>query len=649
MGTYLSTPVTEKHSEEGESMEYCDANKKAIRHVAWGVVDMQGWRKSMEDSHVTQTNVPSICIPVEAGNCNSNETPSAHVFGVFDGHGGPEVARFCALYIVSVLQQLIQQLMCSSSKEINVNEIMGKALKDTFHALDRLIDDPSKKDELMKLRVLAPPRTEQRVADFIPPPLPILQIPETNVPDVATKDTPHNTVESTVTPLITVDSSTTATSETPSMEDSEESKESNDDFEDEEDADSLDNPKEGLEEACMLDQDMSNDDEDEVVEQEAHVDILPVSTSITSSSEHPEDPAFDSNDTVDDDHAFMTSIHVAMNEADSENAATTIASTTSTTTTVKSTSSVNKVAGMFQRLLKFNGSSGQLVLQLGSSHSGKVASTIVSAKTQSTTTIIQKSDTVVTVSPPSVVRNGQLMCNLSDHPIHAGATAIVAVMVGRMLTIANAGDSRAVLARGAYGVMALSLDHKPSQQTELRRIVNAGGFVNAFGRINGNLNLSRSIGDLKYKQVKHLPPAQQMITAEPDIVQLRIFLLLFWFCRRLCMVSHCVSSSLVYRVELQDDDEFILLGCDGIWDCLTNEKAVEYVRTRIDDFKPTEIGKMMLNAIISTDPRTTQGIGGDNMTILIIDLQPTKRRYYHQELNSTSATTNPTPPNVPSG
>lgn len=115
-------------------------------------------------------------------------------------------------------------------------------------------------------------------------------------------------------------------------------------------------------------------------------------------------------------------------------------------------------------------------------------------------------------------------------------------------------------------------------------------------------------------------------------------------CGRCRIDSHVIFFRFVAnRVELQDDDEFILLGCDGIWDCLTNEKAVEYVRTRIDDYKPTEIGKMMLNAIISTDPRTTQGIGGDNMTILIIDLQPTKRRYYHREVNATSETTGASP------
>ena len=78
---------------------------------------------------------------------------------------------------------------------------------------------------------------------------------------------------------------------------------------------------------------------------------------------------------------------------------------------------------------------------------------------------------------------------------------------------------------------------------------------------------------------------------------------------------------------MQSNDEFFILGCDGIWDCLTNTQAVKYVRDRIDTMTPTQIGVKMLDDIISNDPRATQGIGGDNMTIMIIDLQPETRSY----------------------
>jgi len=121
--------------------------------------------------------------------------------------------------------------------------------------------------------------------------------------------------------------------------------------------------------------------------------------------------------------------------------------------------------------------------------------------------------------------------------------------------------------------------------------------VNQFGRVNGNLNLSRSIGDLKYKKVPNIAPADQMITAQPDIKS----------------------------VILNEKDEFVILACDGIWDCLTNEEAVKYVLDRIDTKTPTEIGIEMLDEIISIDPRETQGIGGDNMTVMIVDLQPATR------------------------
>ena len=72
--------------------------------------------------------------------------------------------------------------------------------------------------------------------------------------------------------------------------------------------------------------------------------------------------------------------------------------------------------------------------------------------------------------------------------------------------VANAGDSRCVLARSGKAV-ALSFDHKPDNETEKRRIEKAGSTITE-GRVDGNLNLSRSLGDLKYKTNKDLKPEE---------------------------------------------------------------------------------------------------------------------------------------------
>ena len=75
MGTYLSTPVTDKCIEAGESIEdyYVTSASSSTpdttvddtlssnttnRLVRWGIVDMQGWRKGMEDAHIATSNIP---------------------------------------------------------------------------------------------------------------------------------------------------------------------------------------------------------------------------------------------------------------------------------------------------------------------------------------------------------------------------------------------------------------------------------------------------------------------------------------------------------------------------------------------------------------------------------------------------------------
>ena len=80
-----------------------------------------------------------------------------------------------------------------------------------------------------------------------------------------------------------------------------------------------------------------------------------------------------------------------------------------------------------------------------------------------------------------------------------GCTANVLMIVNNLFICANAGDSRCVLGEQGKAV-PLSFDHKPTLKKERERIYKAGSTVNIEGRIDGNLNLSRAIGDIAHKK-----------------------------------------------------------------------------------------------------------------------------------------------------
>ena len=80
-----------------------------------------------------------------------------------------------------------------------------------------------------------------------------------------------------------------------------------------------------------------------------------------------------------------------------------------------------------------------------------------------------------------------------------GCTACSALVTPTKIYVANAGDSRAVLARKSGDkAVAVEMSDKPELDREKKRIEKAGGFVED-NRVKGVLNLSRSIGDLEYK------------------------------------------------------------------------------------------------------------------------------------------------------
>ncbi|XP_050306740.1 protein phosphatase 1L isoform X2 [Anthonomus grandis grandis] len=133
----------------------------------------------------------------------------------------------------------------------------------------------------------------------------------------------------------------------------------------------------------------------------------------------------------------------------------------------------------------------------------------------------------------------------------AGTTALIALLEGSKLIVANVGDSRGVMCDSKGSAIPLSFDHKPQQMREKKRIKEAGGFVtfNGVWRVAGILATSRALGDYPLKDKK-------LVIADPDILSF----------------------------DLKDHKpKFLILASDGLWDIFSNEDAVNFIKERLHE------------------------------------------------------------------
>lgn len=153
------------------------------------------------------------------------------------------------------------------------------------------------------------------------------------------------------------------------------------------------------------------------------------------------------------------------------------------------------------------------------------------------------------------------------------------LLLCRNLMVANAGDCRAVLCRKGQAV-DMSQDHRPSYSSERKRVEDLGGFVDD-GYLNGVLSVTRALGDwdMKFPRGSASP-----LIAEPEFRQ----------------------------VVLTEDDEFLIMGCDGIWDVMTSQQAVSLVRRglrRHDD--PEQCARDLVMEALRLNTF-------DNLTVIVI-------------------------------
>ena len=139
---------------------------------------------------------------------------------------------------------------------------------------------------------------------------------------------------------------------------------------------------------------------------------------------------------------------------------------------------------------------------------------------------------------------------IQDHPRvvqHCGSTACIGIHFKdtdskHKIWLLNVGDSRAIKCNKSNIGEQLTQDHKPNSPDEKNRIEQLGGqieFDGADWRIK-DLSLSRAFGDLDCTPyVTHLPQ--------------------------------------IYKYKISSSDKYLIFACDGLWDVISNQDAVDYI------------------------------------------------------------------------
>jgi len=181
---------------------------------------------------------------------------------------------------------------------------------------------------------------------------------------------------------------------------------------------------------------------------------------------------------------------------------------------------------------------------------------------------------------------------------HSGTTALVVFLTPSKILCANAGDSRAIYSKRAtmydpntktskfiHRTIPLSYDHKPNDEHEHSRIVMAGGYVSD-NRVDGDLAVSRGLGDFRFKCNTDLNPEKQKLSAIPDFT---------------------------IQTRNQEDDECVVLACDGIWDVCSNPEVIDNIHQMIaeGERRPGLMCEEMMDMCLMKGSK-------DNMTVTIV-------------------------------
>lgn len=208
----------------------------------------------------------------------------------------------------------------------------------------------------------------------------------------------------------------------------------------------------------------------------------------------------------------------------------------------------------------------------------------------------------------------ELLGHLNGHPNEeersAGSTATVGLVRSDKIIVANVGDSRAVLCRKGRA-MDLTKEHRVygrsgAVKSETERIEAGGGWV-ANGRVCDVLAVSRSFGDRNFKGQGLKRLMEYGIEQE------------FWdreFAQKQKFTADpIIADPDVVKVALRpEDDEFLIIASDGLWDVFSSEEAVSLARKQmLKGADASTVADKLVNWAIK---RYT----ADNVSVVVVDL-----------------------------